>query len=742
MKIRFFLFLLMAAALLAPRPIFALELLEAKYGVGDVWIDVTDKMDGFQANDDLFFGWFDGAKLAGKDPAPGVGKTCVCRYKDSDGKEKTAVLADRAFGGFASGWMASDEFRLTSAWFGDGKNYVDVTAQVKKAFDSSKKDVFRVNRGYFKIDPDPAPGKKKRLVMFFGQENERKSLVFKEWDSVDPMKILGVALPWTKDVKSPFEGIALDRAVWQWSAPMDAISSENGERPTCWLWVPPNAKRLNGVVVGQFNMTERPIMEHPAFRSALAKIGFGCIWIAPTPFGSRFDWQDPKQSAAMQSVFDNLAKASGIPGFRTIPFVGLGHSAMAAFPYELAAWKPERAVCGLSFDGSVPGVDYHYKWLGDDPATKAMLERLKGIPFLVRDGEYSGGRENRRPLVLRKHFPELAITLFSDPGSGHFGFSDETCEFLGWYVAKAWRERRNPKKRNKFKPTNASSGWHMDFWRNGEPEKFEPGPVGECKGAEGKYGEELNWVFDKEHADMQRKVQNRFGKKKVQLLGYKMNGELLPDKRDHLQIHIPFEPDRDGLSVSIEPTFLDTVTAGRAEGWSGRAVGESVEHGADPERAKLKILCGPGVVTGPGRVSVRFDRFGFTSSRRTNVIDMVLEHPGDKTFRRMELQSEMIVPRENKDGFFQRISFPELPDVKARAKSIPLNATSSSGLPVDYYVVHGPAYVQDGKLIFTPLPRCTKLPLEVKVVAYQYGTKNSPGVQTAKPIERTLRIER
>ena len=220
-------------------------------------------------------------------------------------------------------------------------------------------------------------------------------------------------------------------------------------------------------------------------------------------------------------------------------------------------------------DGSVPGVDYHYKWLGDDPATKAMLERLKGIPFLVRDGEYSGGRENRRPLVLRKHFPELAITLFSDPGSGHFGFSDETCEFLGWYVAKAWRERRNPKKRNKFKPTNASSGWHMDFWRNGEPEKFEPGPVGECKGAEGKYGEELNWVFDKEHADMQRKVQNRFGKKKVQLLGYKMNGELLPDKRDHLQIHIPFEPDRDGLSVSIEPTFLDTVTAGGAGGGGG-----------------------------------------------------------------------------------------------------------------------------------------------------------------------------
>lgn len=733
---------ILCLALLASSPLFALELLEAKYGVDDVWVDLTDKVRNFKVNDDLYFGYFDGVKLAGKDPAPRIDKSFVCKYKDSDGKEREAILPDRKFGGFASGWKPSDPFRLTSAWFGDGTKYVDVTKQVDKAFSSEKKDVFRVHRSFFKIDPDPAPGKKKRLVIFYGQEDEQKFAVFDETELVDPTRLLGLPLPWAKDVKSPFEGIALDRAVWQWSAPMDIISNENGEKPTCWLWVPPNAKRLNGVVVGQFNMTERPIMEHPAFRRELAKAGFGCVWIAPTPFGSYFDWKDPKQSAAMQSMFDNLAKESGIPGFSTIPFVGLGHSAMAAFPYQLAAWRPERAVCGISYDGCSPGVDYSYKWMGDDPKEAELLDRIAGIPFLVRDGEYSGGRNNRRPLVLRKHRPQLAVTLFCDPGSGHFGFSDETCEYLGWYVAKAWRMRRIPKNRAQFKPINADSGWHMDFWRNGEPETFEPAPVGQCKGIDGKWGEELNWAFDKEHADKQRTLQNRYGKKKVQLLGYRMNGEILPDRRDHLQIHIPFEPGRDGISVSFEPVFLDVVTAGRAEGWSGLRAGDAVEHGSDPEKAQLRVLCGPAVPTGSGRLSVRFDRFGFTSSRRTNVVDMFLEHPGDAERRRIELQSEMIIPRANREGFYQRIHFPKLPNVKANVKSLPLNATSSSGLPVDFFVVHGPAYIQDGKLIFTPLPRCSKRPLEVKVVAYQYGSKNSPGVQSAKPVVRTFLIER
>ena len=37
-----------------------------------------------------------------------------------------------------------------------------------------------------------------------------------------------------------------------------------------FLWIPPHSKQVRTVVVGQNNMVEQGILEHPAFRNALA----------------------------------------------------------------------------------------------------------------------------------------------------------------------------------------------------------------------------------------------------------------------------------------------------------------------------------------------------------------------------------------------------------------------------------------------------------------------------------------
>lgn len=63
------------------------------------------------------------------------------------------------------------------------------------------------------------------------------------------------------------------------------------------------------------------------------------------------------------------------------------------------------------------------------------------------------------------------------------------------------------------------------------------------------------------------------------------------------------------------------------------------------------------------------------------------------------------------------------PDIAAK---IELNAKSSAGLPVDYFVWKGPGIIKDGSFIPTEVPAGASKPIEVTVGAYQVAssTKN------------------
>ena len=71
-------------------------------------------------------------------------------------------------------------------------------------------------------------------------------------------------------------------------------------------------------------------------------------------------------------------------------------------------------------------------------------------------------------------------------------------------------------------------------------------------------------------------------------------------------------------------------------------------------------------------------------------------------------------------------------------RSLSLSAQSDSGLPVGFYVESGPAYVEGNQLIFTPIPPKATYPVEVTVVAWQYGRKQPTAIQTAEPVRRTF----
>jgi hypothetical protein len=94
----------------------------------------------------------------------------------------------------------------------------------------------------------------------------------------------------------------------------------------------------------------------------------------------------------------------------------------------------------------------------------------------------------------------------------------------------------------------------------------------------------------------------------------------------------------------------------------------------------------------------------------------------------------------NTTGAAQQITFPEIGDVNAGTKSLPLAATSSAGAAVSYYVREGPAFVDGDRLVFTEIPPRSRWPVNVTVVAWQFGRSGANALKAAVPVERTFSI--
>jgi hypothetical protein len=129
-----------------------------------------------------------------------------------------------------------------------------------------------------------------------------------------------------------------------------------------------------------------------------------------------------------------------------------------------------------------------------------------------------------------------------------------------------------------------------------------------------------------------------------------------------------------------------------------------------------------------------------TTDRRMGDIWLVASHPGDAKYRGTVEQALMKIPFRLNAGAEQTITFPEIPDQETGTKLLALNATSSAGVPVYYYVREGPAEVDGDVLKFTAIPPRAKFPVKVTVVAWQYGV---PGkIKSAEPVTREFNLAR
>lgn len=179
-------------------------------------------------------------------------------------------------------------------------------------------------------------------------------------------------------------GIFTKAQVWQWSVEIDsAISNEMAAPARAFLWIPENCKQVRGVIVGQHNMLEEGIFEHPAFRKTMTDLGFAEIWISPN-LSVVFDL-DKKDEDNFNTMLKKLASVSGYTELELAPIVPIGHSALASYPWNFAAGNPERTLAILSIHGDAPFTNL----TGSGRPNPDWGNRtIDGIPGLMVEGEY------------------------------------------------------------------------------------------------------------------------------------------------------------------------------------------------------------------------------------------------------------------------------------------------------------------------------------------------------------------
>ena len=514
-------------------------------------------------------------------------------------------------------------------------------------------------------------------------------------------------------------------APWQWSVEIkELISEETNAHPSAYLWIPENCKQVRAVIIGQHNMTEETIFEHSEFRKNMGKLGIAEIWITP---GIDQRWDVTKGTQQIfETMMKNLSEVSGYTELEFAPVIPIGHSAMATYPWNFAAWNPERTLAVLSIHGDSPRT--HLTGYG-----RANLDwgtrTIEGIPSLMVMGEDEWWEDRLiTSFDYRREYRNAPLSFLADAGHGHFDISDELIDYLSLFLKKTV-EYRLPEHSSldapiQLIPVEAKNGWLADRWRKNEKPTAEAASYDKYKGDRN----HAFWYFDKEMADATEKYYANERGKTEQYIGFEQKGKLITfNPKSHVRMFPSFQPEADGVTFHLKAVYTDTL---RNE--------YSKEHSTRPIR--MSRICGPVEVVNDTTFTVRFYRMGLDNPKRTGGICLMASVKQDHKYRSAVQQVEIRIPYRNKEGIPQRIIFPKLSDAKASVKEISLKGTADSGLPVYYYVKEGPAEIKRDKLVLTKIPPRAKFPVKVTVVAWQYGRSGEPKVQTAEAVEQSFYI--
>lgn len=516
--------------------------------------------------------------------------------------------------------------------------------------------------------------------------------------------------------------IHLFAAEWQWSVSLRGyVSDETKDHPSAFLWIPEDCEQVKAIVFSQQNMCEETIFAHPKFRKAMAELGFAIVWVAP---GIDYQWDVTKGSQdVFNKMLEDLAEISGYVEIRHAPLVPLGHSAMATFPWNFAAWNPERTLAVVSYKGDAPRTNL--TGYGKENLEWGRTRNIDGIPGLMIEGEYEWWEARVNPaLAFRMMYPESCVSFLYDRGQGHFDVSDKVVDYMILFLQKAAKYRL-PDNQPLDSPTelitiDPTEGWLGSRWIT-DVKREKAAPFSIYKGNK----HDAFWYFDQEMAEVTENYYKEALGKEMRYIGFEIDGKWLPfDKSSHGQYQAT-PVLGDDLTFTISAAFTDSLHSQRL---------------SIPSKDNIRIhkINGPVKQLNDTTFMVDFYRMGMNSPRRTGDIWLFAQAEEDNRYKSIVQQLNIRIPYPLMTGERQYILFPGLSDVDYGTKEITLNATSDKDLAIFYYIKEGPVKIEGDRLVFITAPPRSKFPVKVTVVAWQYGVNGK--IQSAQPVERSFYI--
>lgn len=517
-------------------------------------------------------------------------------------------------------------------------------------------------------------------------------------------------------------------AIWQWSVEVDGfVSTETNSHPRAFLWIPENCKQVKAIVFGQHNMCEETIIEHPTFRKTMSELGFAIVWVTPG-FEQKWDVANGCQRH-FDTMINDLAEISGYSELKYAPIVPLGHSAMATFPWNFAAWNPERTLAIISYHGDAPRTNL--TGYGRENIEWGRTRNIDGIPGLMIEGEYEWWEARVNPaLAFRMMYPESCVSFLCDAGRGHFDVSDEVVAYISEFLRKSAQYRlpnnMSLNKLTELTKLDVQKGWLAERWHPNQKNRSRTAPFADYMGDK----HDAFWYFDKEMAEQTEAYYSRENNKQSQFIGFYQDGQKMKYHAEaHGKYRVRLETLGSDLKFNIAAQYTDTLR-------------EKTTNNHSKEKIRIYPLCGPVKQIDDSTFTIRFYHMGLDNKRRTSSIWLIAQGNGDDVYKTSVQEISIDFSYPQTEGKEQQIRFSAIPNVREGIQSIPLKGKSDKGLPVYYYVKEGPVRVDGNNLIFTPIPPRSKYPVKVTVVAWQYGQTKGDKIQSAEPIERTFYIER
>ena len=140
----------------------------------------------------------------------------------------------------------------------------------------------------------------------------------------------------------------------------------------------------------------------------------------------------------------NKKTENGSRVVKYVPIIPIGHSAMATYPWNFAAWNPERTLAVISLHGDAPRTNLC--GYGRENLEWGRTRNIDGIPGLMIEGEYEWWEARVNPaLAFRMKYPDSCISFLCDTGRGHFDVSPQTADYIALFIRKAleWRYPQN-----------------------------------------------------------------------------------------------------------------------------------------------------------------------------------------------------------------------------------------------------------------------------------------------------------